>query len=173
MTFTTLADIVLGLGLVVLLCVRQLRWTALRPAQLWRLPVVLGAIGAVSLLSSGGRTLSATVLALLVVELALALGTGAAMGRITVLRPLRGTVPPLRAGEAVPTLECRTGWLGVALWAVLVVTRVGMGIAAAHLGAAALESTGVVLLTIAANRVARAAVIQARLGTTAAAMAGR
>ena len=173
MTFTALADIVLGLAVLVLLCVRQLRWTALRPAQLWRLPELLGAIGVVSIRSTGGRMLSATALALLVLELAVALSTGAAMGRITVFRPLRGAVPPLRTGEAVPTLECRTGCLGIALWAVLVAVRVGIVILGAHLGAAALESTGVILLTIAANRAARAAVIQVRLGTTTLAMAGR
>jgi hypothetical protein len=173
MTVTTLTDIVFGLAVIGWLCVRQLRWTALRPSRLWRLPVVLGAVGAISLLGSGGRTLSATDLALLLVEAAVAFGTGAAMGRITVFRPLTGRVPALHDGEPVPSLECRTGWFGVALWAVLIVVRIGIALIGAHLGAVALESTGVILLTVAANRIARAAVVQARISGVPAAIARR
>lgn len=86
MTFTAVADIALGLAVVAVICVRQLRWTPLRPGRLWRLPLVLGALGVVSLMRGHGRPLSAADLALLLAELAVALGTGAAMGAITVFR---------------------------------------------------------------------------------------
>jgi len=167
MTFTTVADLVLGLAVVVLICVRQLRWTAVRPSRLWRLPLVLAVVGALSLLQTGGRTFTGADVALLLVEAAVAVVTGAGMGAITVFRPIR-SVPSLRDGEAVPTLECRTGWLGLALWAVLVAVRIGIALLGHQLGAAAAESTGVILLVIALNRAGRAAVVQARLGAAAA-----
>lgn len=172
MTLTTLADALLGLAVIALICVRQLRWTALRPTRLWRAPLVLGAVGVVSLLQTGGRTLTATDVALLLVEAAIALGTGAAMGAITAFRPIR-TVPSLRDGEPVPTLEVRTGWIGVALWAVLIVVRIGIAVLGHGAGATAAESTGVILLTIALNRAARAAVVQLRTGAATPAIARR
>lgn len=164
MTLTTVADLILGIAVIVLLCVRQLRWTAVRPTRMWRIPLILGAIGLFSLLGSSTRALSGDDIALLLVEAVIALGTGALMGRITVFRPIAAVPPILRAGEPAPTLECRTGWAGVALWAVLIAVRIGVALLGHRLGAVAVESTGVVLLVIALNRVARAAVVLARIG---------
>lgn len=164
MTLTTLADVILGLAVIALLCVRQLQWTAVRPSRMWRVPLVLGAIGVFSLLRGTDRALSGVDVALLLVEAAIALGTGALMGRITVFRPITAVPATLRAGEGVPTLECRTGWTGVALWAVLIVARIGVALVGHGLAAVAVESTGVVLLVIALNRVARTAVVLARTG---------
>jgi hypothetical protein len=164
MTLTTVADLLLGLAVIVLLCVRQLRWTAVRPTRMWRLPVILGAAGVFTLLSSGGRALTGVEVALLLVEAVIALATGAAMGRITVFRPITASPAALRPGEPAPTIECRTGWAGVALWAVLIAVRVGVAILGYRLGAVEVESTGVVLLVIALNRVARTAVVLARTG---------
>jgi hypothetical protein len=130
--------------------------------------VILGAIGVFSLLSSGGQVLTGDDVALLLVEAAIALATGALMGRITVFRSIRTTSSDLRPGEPAPVLECRTGWVGVALWAVLIAVRIGVALLGHRLGAAAVESTGVVLLVIALNRVARTAVVLARTGGVAA-----
>jgi hypothetical protein len=162
MTLTTVADLILGIAVIVLLCVRQLRWSAVRPNRMWRVPLILGAAGVFSLLSSSGRTLSGDDIALLLVEAAIALGTGALMGRITVFRPIATAPATVQPGEPAPTLECRTGWAGVALWAVLIAVRIGIAVLGHQLGAVAVESTGVVLLVIALNRVARIAVLVAR-----------
>jgi hypothetical protein len=163
MTLTTIADLILGLAVIVLLCVRQLTWSALRPTRMWRLPLVLGAVGVLSLLRSDGRPLTGDDVALLLVEATVALATGALMGRITTFRPISATAP-VRPAEPAPTLECRTGWVGVALWAVLIAVRIGIAVLGHRLGAVAVESTGIVLLVIALNRVARTAVVLARIG---------
>jgi hypothetical protein len=164
MTLTTVADLVLGLAVIVLLCVRQLRWTAVRPSRMWRAPLILGAAGLFSLLGSSNRVLTGDDIALLLLEAVIALGTGALMGRITVFRPITAVPATLRSGEPAPSLECRTGWTGVALWAVLIAVRIGVAVVGHRLGAVAVESTGVVLLVIALNRVARTAVVLARTG---------
>jgi hypothetical protein len=52
----------------------------------------------------------------------------------------------------------------VALWAVLIAARIGVAVVGHRFGAVAVESTGVVLLVIALNRVARVAVVLARTG---------
>ncbi len=164
MTLTTLADVIIGLAVIALLCVRQLTWTLVRPSRMWRSPLILGAIGAFSLLGSGTHRLSVEDVALLLVESLIALGTGALMGRITTFRPVTSAPVPLNSGEQAPTLEQRTGWVGVALWAVLIVARIGVAVLGHAVGAVAVESTGVVLLVIALNRVARTAVVLARVG---------
>ncbi|HET6824656.1 MAG TPA: hypothetical protein VFH64_01920 [Amnibacterium sp.] len=164
MNLTTVADLVLGIGVIVLICVRQLSWTAVRPSRMWRLPLVLGVIGVFSLLRGSPRALSGADVALLLVEAVVALGTGALMGRITVFRPIAAAPASLRPGEPAPSLECRTGWTGVALWAVLIAARIGVAVVGHRFGAVAVESTGVVLLVIALNRVARVAVVLARTG---------
>lgn len=177
MTLESLADAGLGVVLLVWICARQLRWTPVDARRLWTLPLVLGLVGLGQLASARGMALSATSLALLGLEAAVALGTGAAMGAVTVFRPLtdagRIRAAGRRPGSGVaPVLECRTGWAGVALWAVLVAVRVGIVVGAASLGAAALESAGVLLLSVALNRAARTAVVLARTGSTRPAGAG-
>lgn len=168
MTLTTVADIVLGVALIGVLCFRQLRWTPLQLGRMWRLPAVLGLIGLLSLTRSGATVLSATDLALLLVEAVIAVATGALMGRVTVLRPISAAATAAlrarRADEPAPVLETRTGWTGVALWAVLLATRLSVELVGHELGAALAVSTGVILLTIALNRAARNLVVVARVG---------
>jgi hypothetical protein len=174
MTLSTLAEIGLGLVLIGVLCFRQLRWTAVQPGRMWRLPAVLGIAGLVGLTRSGATVVSATDLALLLVEAVVAVTTGALMGRVAVFRPISAAAAPARRpGEPAPTLETRTGWMGVALWAVLIGARIALGLVGHELGAVLTASTGVILLTIALNRAARNLVVAGRLGGAPALMGRR
>lgn len=63
-------------------------------------------------------------------------------------------------------LETRTGWLGLVLWIVLIGVRIGVDAAAMNMGAVVATATGVILLMIAANRIARVFVFAARVQTS-------
>ncbi len=70
---------------------------------------------------------------------------------------------PKGPDAATPEFESRTGWVGMVLWVLMIGVRVGIDIWAAHAGAVIVTSTGVILLVLAANRVARTAVFSARV----------
>jgi hypothetical protein len=71
-----------------------------------------------------------------------------------------------RKGRSVGnvSLEARTGWVGLVLWLVLIVVRVGLGIVSAKSGAELTASSGIIMLMVAANRATRIAVILSRAG---------
>lgn len=189
MTMQTLANIAIGLALVGYILYRQMTWRVVSRSRLWRMPIVLGAIGIVLIGQSKGTHLLTFIdAAAFVVELAISLGVGALMGRLATIRqcsvPARGTEPARsevrdrrrdrRAGETFraadgseSVMESRTGWLGLGLWIVLILLRVGIDIAATQLGAVLVTATGVILIMVAANRAMRALVLVQRVDRTA------
>ncbi|MHA7985437.1 hypothetical protein ACX9R5_06480 [Rathayibacter sp. CAU 1779] len=151
---------------------RQLTWRAVDPGRMWRMPVILGIVGLATL---GGTTkpqaITGVDIAVLLVELVVSLGLGAVMGKIATIRPLTADGIRLyrdahandrRPSASLVTLETRTGWLGMALWVLLILVRIGMDVLAGMAGSTLAASTGVILLMVAANRLARVAVILTR-----------
>jgi hypothetical protein len=86
-------------------------------------------------------------------ELVLVAGTGAAMGYVTGFRG---------AGRA---LQHRLTAPGLGLWAVFVAIRVGFFALAAALGANLLEASGVIVLSFGVNRLAASLVVRRRART--------
>ena len=116
---------------------------------MWRLPIVLAAIGLFALTGShGAPSMTAIDAALLSLELVVSLGVGAAMGAIANLRPLS----PADDAPDATRFESRTGWVGLALWFVFIGVRVGIDFWAGALGSHLAASTGVIFVMFAANR---------------------
>lgn len=159
-------------AVVGLVAYRQMTWRAVDPARMWRLPVILGIVGVATLGSmTNVKSLTGLDIGILLGELVISLALGAVMGVIARIRPLTADGIRLyrdahandrRPTGGLVTMETRTGWLGLALWVALIVIRIGVdalaGMAGSHLAA----STGVILLMVAANRLARVAVIMYR-----------
>ena len=169
MTTQTLLDIVLGIALLGWIGYRQLTWTAVSPERMWRMPALLAIIGVVTLFQSGtGDTISAGDLGILAIETVISIGLGAVMGLMAHFRPIgERTLAAFHAKDrgrsmTVPTIETRTGWVGMALWLVLIATRIGGEVYAHMAHSTLLMSTGVILLTVALNRAIRIVVITQR-----------
>jgi hypothetical protein len=168
MSIVNIAEALLGVALVVWISSRQLIWTAVDLGRMWRMPLVLGAIGLITLFTSGSKAaLTATDIGLLALEIGIALVTGALMGWIAQFRPISEKALAAwrarrRSDGAEPTVETRTGWIGIVLWVVLIVVRVGLGFWGHELGSALAESSGVILLVVAVNRAVRTLVFGLR-----------
>jgi len=168
MSIVNIAEAVLGVGLVIWILSRQMTWTAVDIGRMWRMPLILGVIGVVTLVSSGStKDLTATDLGLLAIELAVAVVTGALMGFVAVFRPIteQGLArwrQRRRSEGPEPTTESRTGWIGLVLWIVVIAVRVGLGFWGHSLGSALAESSGVILVVLAVNRVVRTFVFSMR-----------
>ncbi|WP_192900682.1 hypothetical protein [Microbacterium sp. RG1] len=158
MTLSTILNALLLLALIVWLGYRQSTWRPIRSGRMWRMPILLGIAGAVVLAQTVDRITTLDVIAL-TVEAAISLGVGAAMGRIARIRPIVAQ-PSVRTEGA--SLESRTGWWGMALWLIVIVSRVGIDLAAAANGAFVASSTGAILLLLAANRAMRVLVLESR-----------
>jgi hypothetical protein len=114
MTSSTLIELLLGLALIAYIGSKQLTWRPVDPARVWKLPLILGAIGVVSMARQGGPVRSVDVV-ILGLSFAFALASGVVMGRITLFRQ----------SPADPRLvESRTGLLGIGIWLCLVAVRV-------------------------------------------------
>ncbi|MEA9985574.1 MULTISPECIES: hypothetical protein [Subtercola] len=169
MTFQLLANAAIIIAAVAFLGFRQLAWRPVVTSRLWRLPVVLGIIGVVTLANaSSPLALSTLDISLLIIEVVVSLGVGAAMGVIARFRPISAADQARyhangKPGDPVPNLESRTGWVGFALWAVFIVVRIGLDVWATQAGSQLATSTAVILVMIAANRAARGAVVAARV----------
>lgn len=172
MSFELLLNVVVALAVVGYIASRQLRWRRIDRAGVWKMPGILGIIGLFSLsqsasklsgggLSGGGLSVGALDVGLIAFELALSVGIGLLMGRMTVFR----TASPDEKGR---TIEARTGGHGAALWFVMIAVRIGVDVAGSALGAHLVTATGVILLTIAANRAASALMMDSRLPRTTA-----
>lgn len=188
-----LADIAIGLVLVGWIVYRQLTWRIVSISRMWRMPLLLGAIGLVMLAQvRGGNPVSGVDLAVLVIELIISLGIGLVMGKIAVFRARTirpggpGGLPvthrrnrrgrgrsigyenalSMDASETV--LESRTGWLGLAFWIILIVVRVGIDFVASDSGATLVSATGVILLLVAANRITRVLIFAVRVKNSSA-----
>jgi hypothetical protein len=168
---------ILIIALVVWVGYRQLTWRAVDAGRMWRLPAILAIAGVATLGSMTNlKSLTGVDIAELLGELVVSLALGAAMGAIAIIRPLTSDgirryqeahANDRRPSTSVVTLETRTGWFGIALWIALIAIRIGVdalaGMAGSHLAA----STGVILLMVAANRLARVAVILYKAGRVA------
>ena len=152
MTSSTVLDLLLGLAIIVYFCAKQLTWRPVDPARMWKLPLVLGAVGVVSM-ARQATAVHAVDVVILGLSAVVALISGALMGRIARFRP----------SPADPRLvESRTGWLGVGIWFGLVLVRVALDVAGHRLGSDLAVSTGTILLVLALNRAASAIVVSAR-----------
>lgn len=104
----------------------------------------------------------------MVIELLLAAGAGAAMGRIAHFRPAtdeaRRRAAASRRGSTDITTETRTGWLGLALWIGLIAVRIVLDVGSHRLGYELASATGMIFIVVGVNRAVRALVISARLG---------
>lgn len=144
---------------------RQTTWRAVSPGRMWRTPAIMAVVG-IALMAQTSVALEPLDVAVMVIELGISLGVGAWMGAIARFRPYRG-------GESAtdgttPAYESRTGWWGLALWLIVLITRIVIDVVASGMGAHAATSMGVILLLFAANRAARTAVILARVDRGAA-----
>lgn len=157
MSLQLLINVLLGIALVVYVGSKQLRWRRVDRTGVWRLPAILGILGLVNL-SSAAKTLAVgpVDVTMVAVELVLAVAVGVVMGRITVFR----AAAPDAKGN---TIEAKSGRAGMALWIGLIAVRIGLDVVGGLLGAHVLTATGVILLTVAANRAAAAFVVDARL----------
>lgn len=156
MSVQLVANILIGIALVVFLGYRQATWQYLDPTRIWRTPLIMAVVGVV-VLAQTKATVTTTDVVFLGIEALITIGVGLTMGSITRFRTV-GT--PDSKGR---TVQSRTGWLGAALWIVLIVVRIGLDVLGGHLGAHLLTSTGTILLVLALNRAARALVIDQRI----------
>jgi len=156
MSVQLVANILIGVALVVFLGYRQATWQYLDPTRIWRTPLVMAIVGVV-ILAQTKATVTTTDVVFLGIEALITVGVGLTMGRITRFRTV---ATPDSKGR---TIQSRTGWLGAALWIVLLLVRVGLDVLGGHLGAHLLTSTGTILLVLALNRAARALVIDQRI----------
>jgi len=156
MSVQLVANILIGVALVVFLGYRQATWQYLDPTRIWRTPLVMAIVGVV-ILAQTKATVTTTDVVFLGIEALITVGVGLTMGRITRFRTV---ATPDSKGR---TIQSRTGWLGAALWLVLLLVRVGLDVLGGHLGAHLLTSTGTILLVLALNRAARALVIDQRI----------
>lgn len=157
MTFSTVLNVLLLLVLVVWLGYRQSTWRPIRSGRMWRMPIFLGVAGVAVIAQTVDHVTTLDVIAL-TVEAAIALGVGAAMGRIARIRPI--AQPSARREGA--SLESRTGWWGMALWLIVIASRIAIDVAAASNGAFVASSMGAILLLLAANRAMRVLVLESR-----------
>jgi hypothetical protein len=159
MNSQTIVNALIVIVLVGWIASRQLRWRPVVVGRMWRMPILFGVIGIfLTATQSKGATLTTFDIAVLAIELVIALGVGAIMGRIAQFRPL-----PRNAQPDAPEYESRTGWVGMVLWVVMIGIRVGIDIWASGAGATIVTSTGIILLVLAANRLARTGVFAARV----------
>jgi len=156
MSVQLVVNILIGIALVVFLGYRQTTWQYLDPTRIWRTPLVMAIVGVV-VLAQTKAAVTTTDVVFLGIEALITIGVGLTMGSITRFRTV-GT--PDRKGR---TIQSRTGWLGAALWIVLIAVRIGLDVLGGHLGAHLLTSTGTILLVLALNRAARALVIDQRI----------
>src|SRR5690349_8439782 len=100
MTTSTLFDLAIGLVLIAYICSRQLTWRPVDPARMWKLPLVLGVAGVISVAKQTTAVHPVDVV-ILGLSALFALASGTIMGRIARFRP--SPVNPAM-------IESRTGW---------------------------------------------------------------
>jgi hypothetical protein len=172
MNFSNALDILIVIALLCLVLYRQFTWQLVTPSRVWRMPVILAAIGVVMIAQIKNLDRSSPLdFAIIAGEIVISLGLGTVMGFMARFR-----TRPQRASDVsgkndsghfdpnVAVIESRTGVAGAVLWVVLIALRVGIEILVTHyFPSALLASTGTILLVVAANRAARAFVMMQRL----------
>ena len=159
MNLQTLANAVIILLLVGWIAYRQLQWRPVIVSRMWRFPIIMGVIG-LFLISTQtkGTTITTFDIAVILIEVVIAVGVGAIMGRIAQFKKLATGNAPQNAEFA-----SRTGWVGMVLWIVMIGVRVGIDIWATSAGSTLAASTGIILIVLAVNRLSRTAVFAARV----------
>jgi hypothetical protein len=163
MTTSTLIGFGIGLVLIAYFCSKQLSWRPVDPARMWKLPLILGVAGVVSM-AKQTTTIHPVDAVILGLSAVFALVSGIIMGRIARFRP-----SPTQPG----TTESRTGWLGIGIWAGLIAVRVALDVAGHRMGSDLAISTGTIMLVLALNRAASALVVTVRQPRRQFAMAGK
>ena len=159
MNFETIINAVIILALIGFIGVRQMSWRPVVVGRMWRLPIILAAVGLFTMSSQAkGEKITSFDIAVLAIELVISLGAGAVMGAIAKFRPL-----PRSSEPGAPEYESRTGVFGLVLWVFVIVVRIGIDFWAGQMGSALITSTGVILVAVAANRLARTAVFASRV----------
>ncbi|MER8157695.1 hypothetical protein [Streptomyces sp. NPDC094472] len=143
-------EVLAAVVVVVALIARQLRGEALTGRRLMLLPVVLTAIG-IADLGRHGRHPTTTDVVCLAIGALLAAGIGAAQG-VTIRLERRAGV-----------LWARMPAVGLWLWGLLVVTRVGMTAVAHVVDAKVAASSATILLMLGVNRLGQALVLVPRV----------
>jgi hypothetical protein len=163
MTSSTEIELLIGLAIVVYIGSKQLSWRPVDPGRMFRMPLILGVAGVLSMAhqNTSIRPVDVTILALSAV---FALLSGALMGRVARFR--RSAADPLK-------VESRAGWAGLGIWVVLIAIRVALDVAGHRMGSDIGVSTGSILLVLALNRLASALVVSARQPHRELAMAGK
>jgi hypothetical protein len=164
---SSVISVLIVLALVALSIYRQFTWQAVNGSKLWRMPLIVGVIGVVMLVQTKNLgTVTATDVTVLAVEIVIALGLGAAMGSQARFRSRGQTAADVDAkkGEVhdpnTTVIESRTGAIGVGFWIVLILVRItAQFVIADFFPSVLLASTGTILIVLAANRAARAAVV--------------
>jgi hypothetical protein len=145
-----LDEVIITVGIAVLI-VRQFLWRSTRLRQMLRLPLLIVAAGLVYLvIDLGGGFAWVPADWILVGELFLVAVTGTIMGHVTRFRTV---------GKQ---LQYKLSAIGVWLWAVFILIRIGSFFLASGLGANLAEATGLILLSFGANRLAAVIVVRRR-----------
>lgn len=164
MSVQTLGNAVLIVLVIGWIGYRQMTWRPVSIAKMWRFPAIAAVVGVVLLVQQvKPSSLTPLDLVVVVAELVISLAVGAWMGAIAHFRPLAAPVQLGKDARYVAVYESRTGVLGLVLWVVVLAVRVLMDVVAGMAGSHLAEATGIILLVLAANRVARTAVFAARL----------
>ncbi|MBU3866497.1 hypothetical protein KN815_21235 [Streptomyces sp. 4503] len=142
-------QVLAAIAVVIFVIARQLRGEPLRGKRLILLPAVLAIVGFTSL-GKGGRHLTTTDLACLVISAVIAAGIGTAQGALLRLEPRDGV------------LWARMPVYGLWLWLALVVSRVVMTVVAVALHAHVAGSSAPILVLLGLNRLGQAAVVTPR-----------
>ncbi|MDF2664721.1 MAG: hypothetical protein K0R81_571 [Microbacterium sp.] len=143
-------DVIITVGIAVLI-VRQFIWRSTQLHRMLRLPVAIIAAGLVYLvieLWGGLRWVPADWI--IIGELLLVAVTGTIMGYVTRFR----TVDEHLQYKLIP--------VGVWLWALFILIRVGCFYLASTLGANLAEATGLILLSFGTNRLAAIVIVRRR-----------
>ncbi|RJQ74661.1 hypothetical protein D5S17_22050 [Pseudonocardiaceae bacterium YIM PH 21723] len=140
--------------LIALLLVRRTRGRVLRPDKLLTVPIILIAIGVVSVLPKlHGFSLSGADALVLLGDLVICLGLGLWRGFSVVLYRVDGQ------------LWQRYGAVTVALWLLTIVARVGLGLLGKSLGADPLVTSGLLLVLFGLTLVVQNVVVGRRAQT--------
>lgn len=139
MSTQTLLTIVLGIGVLVFISIRQMSWQ--QPGRQMKMPLVLAVVGLIEAITSWNHALlsrlSMADFLLVGVEVVVALLGGWLMGRLTQIATINGVT------------QSRLRPAGLAVWIGFIALRVGMAIVGGFLGSALASNTAVILFVVA------------------------
>lgn len=155
--------LLLGVGALIFVSVRQMRWQRVG-SGLMKLPLILG-VGAVAAAAFTWNTallsrISITDIALIVGELCFAIVGGWLMGRLTQIETIKGAT------------RSRLRPSGLAVWFGFIAIRVGFAALGAALGAALASNIAVILFMIAIVKGTQLLIVRERASRHQAAAAG-